>query len=105
MDGEAKTYVIEGGSGKPVHVFFCPTCGTVMWSEPERMEGIACVKAGIFDDGGRSSSSRRWRSSLRGEEISCRLLRERLQFEGPHSWDAESDRLRSLNTFCLATMH
>ena len=52
MDGEAKTYVIEGGSGKPFHIFFCPTCSTMMWSEPERMEGIACVKAGIFDDGG-----------------------------------------------------
>lgn len=38
------------GSGKLVHVHFCPDCGTKLWLTFERFPGAVGVYAGTFDN-------------------------------------------------------
>jgi hypothetical protein len=41
---------VSAGSGKVVHVHFCPDCGTKLWLSFERFPGAVGVYAGTFDD-------------------------------------------------------
>jgi hypothetical protein len=45
------SFVLAGGSGKDHEVFFCPTCGTYVWSD-YRVVSTPClfVRAGTLDD-------------------------------------------------------
>jgi hypothetical protein len=49
--GTPKTYdQVSAGSGKVVHVHFCPECGTKLWLSFERFPGAVGVYAGTLDD-------------------------------------------------------
>ena len=49
--GTPRTYdQVSSGSGKVVHVHFCPDCGTKLWLSFERFTDAVGVYAGTFDD-------------------------------------------------------
>jgi hypothetical protein len=49
--GSPKTFDhVSAGSGKVVHVHFCPDCGTKLWLSFERFPDAVGVYAGTFDD-------------------------------------------------------
>lgn len=49
--GEPKIYTqVSAGSGKAVHVHFCPDCGTKLWLSFERFPGFVGLYAGTLDD-------------------------------------------------------
>jgi hypothetical protein len=48
--GEPRGFRVEGKSGKGVTRYFCPECGSPLWSEVELMPGFRFVKAGSLDD-------------------------------------------------------
>lgn len=49
--GEPKVYDHRSeGSGKLVHIHFCPDCGTKLYMTFERFPGFAGLYAGTFDD-------------------------------------------------------
>lgn len=51
LAGSPKTFdQVSAGSGKVVHVHFCPDCGTKLWLSFERFPGAVGVYAGTFDD-------------------------------------------------------
>lgn len=51
LAGSPKTFdQVSSGSGKVVHVHFCPDCGTKLWLSFERFPGAVGVYAGTFDD-------------------------------------------------------
>ncbi|KAI9903995.1 hypothetical protein N3K66_000524 [Trichothecium roseum] len=52
--GTAKTYDIEGASGKNNRHFFCGNCGSSLYTELEAMPGTTCIKAGGLDGGAAS---------------------------------------------------
>jgi hypothetical protein len=41
---------VSSGSGKLVHIHFCPECGTKLWLSFERFLGSVGIYAGTFDD-------------------------------------------------------
>jgi hypothetical protein len=49
--GEPSEYIERDGtgSGKPVHRFFCGTCGSPLWEEAESSPGTKWVKPALFD--------------------------------------------------------
>ena len=50
VTGTTKEYIFNGGSGMPVHLHFCPECGTRLYGEPEAFEGFILVALGAYDD-------------------------------------------------------
>ena len=48
--GELGTYTVKGDSGKPVHRFFCPHCGSGIYLECEADPGYVFLKVGTLDD-------------------------------------------------------
>lgn len=46
----ARAHTVTGSSGQPVTRYFCPACGSPLWSEPAAFAGRAFVKAGAFDE-------------------------------------------------------
>jgi hypothetical protein len=51
MTGKVKVFRRIAESGKAVDCAFCPECGTRIFHEPERMNGMAVnVRAGTLDD-------------------------------------------------------
>ncbi len=49
--GMPASHRLRGGSGKPHEVFFCPTCGTYVWSRYHGAPGDGLfVRAGTLDD-------------------------------------------------------
>jgi len=49
--GKAKRYThVSEGSGKEVHIHFCDNCGTKLFLELERFEGLVGVYGGTFDN-------------------------------------------------------
>lgn len=50
--GTPSSYDATGASGKINKHFFCPTCGSSLYTELEIMPDITCVKAGTLDNGG-----------------------------------------------------
>ncbi|KAF6837442.1 glutathione-dependent formaldehyde-activating enzyme [Colletotrichum plurivorum] len=49
--GEPKFYDVTGASGKINKHFFCPTCGSGLYTELELMPDVTCIKAGGLDEG------------------------------------------------------
>jgi hypothetical protein len=47
---EPASYRLRGGSGAPHDVFFCPTCGTYLWSRYGRGTKSLFVRAGTLDE-------------------------------------------------------
>lgn len=51
LSGALGRFERSSDSGRKVGVAFCPTCGTRVFHEPERMSGLALnVRAGTLDD-------------------------------------------------------
>lgn len=51
IKGKARVYTqISSGSGKEVHVHFCPDCGTKLWLSFARFTEIVGLYAGTLDD-------------------------------------------------------
>lgn len=50
VSGTPKTWDAIGDSGKVNKHFFCPTCGSSLYTELEVMPAMTCVKAGGLDD-------------------------------------------------------
>lgn len=50
LKGKAKDYLTTGESGKKVHRFFCPECGSRLFGDAEAMAGTWIVLAGSMDD-------------------------------------------------------
>ena len=50
IKGEAKEYTCSGGSGLPVHYFFCPDCGLKICGKYDAFEGFIIIPLGTFDD-------------------------------------------------------
>jgi len=48
--GEAKGHSVKGSSGNDVTRFFCPDCGSQLYSEVGGMPGFRFVKSGSLDD-------------------------------------------------------
>ncbi|KIW10596.1 hypothetical protein PV08_11560 [Exophiala spinifera] len=49
--GRPSSYDATGASGKINKHFFCPTCGSSLYTELEVMPDVTCVKAGGLDGG------------------------------------------------------
>lgn len=50
--GTPKSYDAVGASGKVNKHFFCPTCGSGLYTELEVLPDMTCIKAGGLDNGG-----------------------------------------------------
>ena len=50
IKGEAKKYTCSGGSGLPVHYFFCSDCGVKVYGKADAFEGFIGIPIGTFDD-------------------------------------------------------
>ena len=50
LTGELKGYVSTGGSGGPITRNFCPTCGSLIYSEGLSMPETINITAGSLDD-------------------------------------------------------
>ncbi|CAI7677845.1 unnamed protein product [Penicillium pancosmium] len=50
--GTCTSYDAKGASGKINKHFFCPTCGSSIYTELEIMPDMTCVKAGTLDNKG-----------------------------------------------------
>lgn len=51
LEGVPRVYdAVSAGSGKVIHVHFCPDCGTKLWLSFERFPGKLGLYAGTFDD-------------------------------------------------------
>jgi hypothetical protein len=50
INGETYEYTFNGGSGMPVHLHSCSTCGTRIYAEPESFGGMIYVLLGSFDN-------------------------------------------------------
>lgn len=48
--GEPKTYPYTADSTKTYHTFFCGTCGSGIYGEPDLMPDKLSIKAGSLDD-------------------------------------------------------
>ena len=50
LQGQLKTYVDKGDSGKALYRRFCPECGSTVIDEAEALPGILMIQAGTMDD-------------------------------------------------------
>lgn len=48
--GQATAFDVVGDSGSKVRRFFCATCGTPLYGEPEVLSEMTVVKVGSLDD-------------------------------------------------------
>ena len=48
ITGEVNTYSYEGGSGNLLHVVSCPNCGCKLYTQPDLIEGMIYVPAGML---------------------------------------------------------
>ncbi|KAJ5048096.1 hypothetical protein NUH16_006594 [Penicillium rubens] len=51
VEGATKNYDVVGNSGKINKHFFCPTCGSGLYTELEVMPDNTVIKAGTLDGG------------------------------------------------------
>lgn len=51
VTGEPKEFIVKGrsGSGKDIRLYFCPDCGSAVYSRSEQFPGAAAVKIGLLD--------------------------------------------------------
>jgi hypothetical protein len=52
IEGELRVYATKGGSGREVRRYFCPTCGSYIFSESDARPGAVNLAAGTLDDPG-----------------------------------------------------
>lgn len=52
VQGESQSYTVVGGSGKEVHRYFCPNCGSSIYLQSDAAPGLVFLKAGALDDAG-----------------------------------------------------
>jgi len=50
VTGEVKTYSYEGGSGNQLHIVFCLECGSKLYSQPDLIEGMIYIPAGMLKE-------------------------------------------------------
>lgn len=50
LTGEIKSYAKLGDSGKTTTRHFCPVCGSLIFGEPEMMQGVINISVGTLDD-------------------------------------------------------
>ena len=50
ITGETRGFTVKGDSGQGITRFFCPVCGSLLYSAPEAMSGMINVTAGTLDD-------------------------------------------------------
>ena len=50
VTGESKSYDFMGGSGMPMHLHFCPECGTRTHAYADAFDGFMFLPIGAFDD-------------------------------------------------------
>ena len=50
VEGEPKSFTKQGDSGRPVTRFFCPNCGSPLFTVPPHRPGTYFLKAGSLDD-------------------------------------------------------
>lgn len=50
ITGETRTFAVPGSSGQPMPRHFCPTCGSLLFTEPATLPGMINVTAGTLDD-------------------------------------------------------
>jgi hypothetical protein len=50
IDGETRSHAVSADSGNAVTRYFCPTCGSRLFSESAGRPGLIGVMAGAFDD-------------------------------------------------------
>jgi len=64
LTGEAKGFTSTGGSGQPMTRYFCPTCGTPLYTSLSGRPDVIVLKAGTIDDQqGLKVVARIWSSS------------------------------------------
>ena len=50
VQGDLSTFSYSGGSGLSLHVNFCLKCSTKIYTQPDILEGIIYVPAGLLRD-------------------------------------------------------
>ena len=50
ISGESKVYDFMGGSGMPLHLHFCPKCGTRTHAYADAFDGFMFMPIGAFDN-------------------------------------------------------
>jgi hypothetical protein len=50
VDGRLSFYTDTGDTGNIVNRFFCPNCGSAIYSESEVLDTLTILKAGTLDD-------------------------------------------------------
>ena len=50
LNGETSVYSVTGGSGLPLHYTFCGSCGNLIYSNPDLIDGIIYMMLAVFDD-------------------------------------------------------
>jgi hypothetical protein len=50
QSGEPQPFAMPTESGRPHHVYRCPTCGTAVWSEYGGLKVLRFVRVGTLDD-------------------------------------------------------
>lgn len=50
LEGAHKIYVREGQEGRKISQYFCPTCGTTIYTTGEKFPGMCMVVVGAFSD-------------------------------------------------------
>lgn len=50
INGETKTFAVTAASGNTNTRYFCPTCGSRLFTETTLRPGLINVHAGVFDD-------------------------------------------------------
>ncbi len=50
QSGDPQPFAMPTDSGRPHHVYRCPTCGTAVWSEYGGLKVLRFVRVGTLDD-------------------------------------------------------
>ena len=50
VEGDLSQFTYSGGSGQNLHVNFCPKCSTKIYTQPDILEGMIYVPAGLLRD-------------------------------------------------------
>ena len=50
VEGNLSQFTYSGGSGQNLHVNFCPKCSTKIYTQPDILEGMIYVPAGLLRD-------------------------------------------------------
>ena len=76
VSGELKKYTCIGGSGMPVHIYFCSECSCKIYGKPESFEGFIMMPIGVFDDLHKFSPTGEIFTNYKLEWLNCSTLKE-----------------------------